>query len=206
MPPIDEWGVDVAVVASQKCLMSPPGLAFVAVSDRAWAAYDRATLPRNYWNFADIKRDVTRPKPETPGTTPVSLMLQVAEALRMIHEEGLERVYARHEAMSQRARRGVLELGLSLQCPTLLHHSTTLTAIACPPGVSPKAIRDPLEARGILTAAGLGAQFEGSAFRIGHMGDIRLADVERTLVALAEVLGALPSAVSSGASSVAARA
>ena len=195
----DDWGVDVAVVASQKCLMSPPGLAFVAVSDRAWTSYGRAKLPRNYWDFGDIKRNVTRPKPETPGTTPVSLMLQVAEALRMIHEEGLERVYARHEAMAERARRGALELGLSLQCPTITHHSTTLTALACPPGVPPKAFRDPLMARGILTAAGLGAPFESSAFRIGHMGDIRLADVERTLSALAEVLSELPSEVSSAA-------
>jgi len=189
----DEWGVDIAVVASQKCLMSAPGLAFVAVSERAWAANARATLPRNYWDFLDIKKHVTRAKPETPGTTPVSLMLQVAEALRMIHEEGLDRVYARHDAMAQRTQRRVAELGLTLQCPTLSHRSTTLTAIACPPGVAPKAIRDPLKARGILTAAGLGP-YEPSAFRIGHMGDIRLADVDRTLDALAEVLSGLPSA------------
>lgn len=187
----DEWGVDVAVVASQKCLMSAPGLAFVAVSERAWAANERAALPRNYWDFRDIKRHVTQPRPETPGTTPVSLMLQVAEALRMIHEEGLDRVFARHEAMAERTRRGALDLGLSLQCPTLTHHSATLTAIACPPGVAPKSIRDPMKARGILTAAGLGAPFENTAFRIGHMGDIRPADVERTLAALAEVLSEL---------------
>ena len=195
----DEWGVDVAVVASQKCLMSAPGLAFVAVSERAWSANAHSALPRNYLNLLDVKQNVTRAKPETPGTTPVSLMLQVAEALRMIHEEGLERVYARHEAMAERVRRGALDLGLSLQCPTITHHSTTLTAVACPPGVPPKAIRDPLTARGILTAAGLGAPFEGSAFRIGHMGDIRLADVERTLSALAEVLSELPTEVSSTA-------
>ena len=188
----DEWGVDVAVVASQKCLMSAPGLAFVAVSDRAWAAYERAKLPRNYWDFLDIKRHVTQAKPETPGTTPVSLILQVAEALRMMHEEGLDRVYARHESMAERTRRGALDLGLSLQCPTLTHHSATLTAIACPTGVSPKSIREPMKARGILTAAGLGAPFENSAFRIGHMGDIRPADVERTLTALSEVMSELP--------------
>ncbi len=189
----DEWGVDVAVVASQKCLMSAPGLAFVAVSDRAWSANARSALPRNYLNLLDVKQHVTGPRPETPGTTPVSLMLQVAEALRMIHEEGLDRVYARHELMAERTRRGALDLGLSLQCPTLTHHSATLTAIACPPGVSPKLIREPMKARGILTAAGLGAPFEDTAFRIGHMGDIRLADIERTLAALTDVLAGLPS-------------
>ena len=193
----DEWGVDIAVVASQKCLMSPPGLAFVAVSERAWAANARATLPRNYWDFLDIKRSVTRAKPETPGTTPVSLMLQVVEALRMIHEEGLSRVYERHAVMAERAERGVAELGLSLQCPTLAQRSATLTAISCPSGISPKSIRDPLKARGILTAAGLGP-YEPNAFRIGHMGDIRVADVERTLSALVDVLTELSSGTTHG--------
>ncbi|HEY9225000.1 MAG TPA: aminotransferase class V-fold PLP-dependent enzyme, partial [Gemmatimonadaceae bacterium] len=96
----DEWGVDVTVTASQKCLMSSPGLAWVAMSDRAWAATTSAKLPRNYWNFADIRDSISRAKPETPGTTPVHLMLQVAEALRMMHEEGLDAVYARHAAMA----------------------------------------------------------------------------------------------------------
>jgi aspartate aminotransferase-like enzyme len=174
--------------------MSPPGLAFVAVSERTWASYSRSNLPRNYLDLGSVKREVSKPRPETPGTTPVSLMLQVAEALRMIHEEGLDQVYARHEAMAERARRGATRLGLSLQCPELTHHAATLTAIACPAGVSPKAIRDPLKARGILTATGLGAPFESSAFRIGHMGDIRMADVDRTLVAIGEVLSELSSA------------
>jgi aspartate aminotransferase-like enzyme len=190
----DEWGVDLAVVASQKCLMSPPGLAFVAVSERTWASYARSNLPRNFLDLGSVKREVSKPKPETPGTTPVSLLLQVAEALRMIHEEGLDQVCARHEAMAEHARRGAKELGLSLQCPEITHHSATLTAIACPPGVPPKAIRDPLKARGILTAAGLGEQFEKTAFRIGHMGDIRMADVERTLATIGDVLSELPSA------------
>ena len=190
----DEWGVDLAVVASQKCLMSPPGLAFVAVSDRAWPSYARSNLPRNFLDLGSVKREVSKHKPETPGTTPVSLMLQVAEALRMIHEEGLDRVFARHEAMAERARSGAIALGLALQCPELTHHSATLTAIACPAGVPPKAIREPLKARGILTAAGLGAQFESSAFRIGHMGDIRMADVDRTLAAIGDVLAELSSA------------
>jgi alanine-glyoxylate transaminase/serine-glyoxylate transaminase/serine-pyruvate transaminase len=124
-------------------------------------------------------------------------MLQVAEALRMMHEEGLARVYERHTAMAERAERGVTELGLSLQCPTLAQRSATLTAISCPSGISPKSIRDPLKARGILTAAGLGP-YEANAFRIGHMGDIRVADVERTLAALAEVLTELSSGTTHG--------
>jgi len=179
----DEWGVDVAVTASQKCLMSAPGLAWAVLSDRAWSACSTSRLPRNYWDFIDIKRSVTKARPETPGTPPVSIVLQVAEGLRMIHEEGLDNVYTRHAALAQRVRRGVDELGLSLQCPRLPRLSSTMTAIALPNGVEPRPLRDRIKSRGILTAVGLGP-FESTGFRIGHMGDVRMADVERTLDAL----------------------
>lgn len=184
---LDAWGVDVAVTASQKCLMSAPGLAWVALSDHARVAAATARLPRNYWDFADIHRAVGKRRPETPGTPPVQTVLQVAEALRMMHEEGLENVYSRHDAMAHRVRAGAIELGLELQCRSLTNYSATLTAIATPPGMSPKTLRGGLTARGILTAAGLGP-YEAGGFRIGHMGDIRMPDVERTLLALGESL------------------
>jgi aspartate aminotransferase-like enzyme len=183
----DEWGIDVAVTASQKCLMSSPGLAWVAMSERAWAAADTSRLPRNYWDFAAIRSAIDRPRPETPGTPPVQIVLQVAEALRMLHEEGLENVYRRHEAMAARVRVACAELGLSLQCPELSRHSATMTAIALPEDVDPKGFRERIKARGILTAAGLGP-YVGRGFRIGHMGDIRMADVERTLDAVRDAL------------------
>ena len=183
----DEWEVDAAVTASQKCLMSAPGIAFVALSQRAWMAAMAAKLPRNYWDFLAIKQSLSRERPETPGTTPVHLVLQVAESLRMLHEEGLERVQQRHEAMAERVRTTVAQRGLALQCPELARYSPTLTAIALPEGIAPALVRDGLKARGILTAAGMG-RYEATAFRIGHMGDIRLPDVERTLGALAMVL------------------
>jgi aspartate aminotransferase-like enzyme len=183
----DEWGVDVAVTASQKCLMSSPGLAFAAVSERAWAAIDRARLPRNYWDFREIRSHVSNENPATPGTPPVHVVLQVAEALRMMHEEGLDRVYRRHDEMAARVRQGAARLGLSLQCPELGRLASTVTAIAVPPSMSPQTLRDGLKSHGILTAAALGP-YETHAFRIGHMGDIRLADVDRTLEALAEVV------------------
>lgn len=183
----DDWDVDVAITASQKCLMSSPGLSFVAVSERAWAAQARARLPRSYWDFAGIKQAVSTTRPQTPGTPPVHIVLQVAEALRMMHEEGLERVYQRHDDMAARTRSGAAALGLSMQCPALGRFASTVTAIALPAGVSPNAVRDAVKARGILTAAALGPH-QASAFRIGHMGDIRPADVERTLAALAGAL------------------
>lgn len=186
----DAWDVDVAVTASQKCLMSSPGLAFAVVSERAWSASAAARLPRNYWNFADIRQQVTKAKPETPGTAPVHLVMQVAEALRMLHDEGIDAVQARNARMAGLARRGAADLGLGPQCPALSARSTTLTALALPAEFPPARVRDGLKARGILTAAGLD-RFQPNAFRIGHMGDIRESDVAHTLAALGDVLGEL---------------
>jgi aspartate aminotransferase-like enzyme len=187
----DDWDVDVAVTASQKCLMSSPGLALVAMSPRAWAASRRATLPHNYWNFEEIRAAVSKARPETPGTPPVHVVLQVAEALRMMHEEGLDAVFARHERVAAQVRHGAAALGLTLQCPALARYSATVTAIAAPAAIAPAAIRAGLDAEGVLIAAALG-RYEPGAFRIGHMGDIRLADVDRALTALAGVLTATP--------------
>jgi aspartate aminotransferase-like enzyme len=183
----DDWGVDVVVTASQKCLMSSPGLALVVVSDRAWAATRSARLPRHYWDLVEADQAMSKPRPLAPGTTAVHVVLQVTEALRMIHEEGLEHVCRRHAQMSNRLRQGLSDLGLALQCPKLQRESTTLTAVLAPAGLAPKAIRDGLEARGILVAEGLGP-YDATAFRIGHMGDIRMADIERTLTALGDLL------------------
>ena len=157
------------------------------LSDRAWFACESSKLPRSYWDFAAVKRAVGKARPETPGTPPVAIVLQVAEALRMIHEEGLDTVCARHAALARRVREGVHELGLALQCPDLPRLSATMTAIALPAGIDPRALRERIKARGILTAGGLGP-FESTGFRIGHMGDIRMADVEHTLDALRQSL------------------
>ena len=183
----DAWEVDVAVTASQKCLMSSPGLSFAVVSERARSTSRAARLPHGYWDFEEIRREVTRPKPETPGTPPVHLVLQVGEALRMIHAEGLEAVCARHNTMARMVREGIASLALTLQCPELHCRSTTLTGIRLPPHLPPDRVRQRLKARGILTAAGL-EHYKETAFRIGHMGDIRPDDVTTTLEALGAVL------------------
>ena len=185
----DEWGVDAAVTASQKCLMSSPGLSFVVLSSRARTAAATARLPHRYWDLKAIEQAVTKPKAETPGTPPVHVILQVAEALRMIHEEGLEAVLQRHAAMARMVALRIQELGLTPQCPALQTRSITVSDIALPSSLPPSKVRDGLKARGILTAAAL-EHYQPSAFRIGHMGDIRPADVTRTLDALAEVIAA----------------
>jgi aspartate aminotransferase-like enzyme len=188
----DEWGADVAVTASQKCLMASPGVAFVALSARAWSAYETGTLPRNYWDFGEARKVLAKAQPETTGTAPVHVYLQLAESLALIHEEGLATVFARHEEIARLTRELTARLGIALLFPQLGKQSPTLTALRAPDGTSPKAIRDAMRQRGILLAGGLGS-YTNSSFRIGHMGDIRRADVERTCTELAAVLAELSS-------------
>jgi len=185
----DAWGVDVAVTASQKCLMSGPGLAFVALSSEARAAAEAGGMPRSYLDFRSILRSVGRPRPETPGTAPVMLVLQVREALRMIDEEGVDAVFERHRAMAARVRGWAEANGLGLSGRGILERSPTVTSVLLPPGVAAEAVRAGVRRRGIQIAAATGAH-QASAVRIGHLGDIRMADVDRTLRALDDVLSA----------------
>lgn len=185
----DAWELDFAVVSSQKCLMSSPGLALAAVGTRAWEAAEGGGMPRSYLDFGSIRRTLAGARPETPGTTPVLLVLQLLEAVRMIHQEGMESVFQRHQAMADRVRSGAAELGYHLQGSGILDRSPTLTALQVPEGVEPGGLRTRVRSAGIQLAGGLG-RYKGSCIRIGHMGDIRMTDVERSLEALEWATGA----------------
>jgi len=185
----DGWGVDVAVASSQKCLMSSPGISFVAMSGRAWEATERAVLPRVYLDFAAVRDRLTSSRPETPGTTPVLLALQVLEAVRMIHEEGPSQVFARHRNMSGMVTTWAASRGIELPGSGIAERSPTLTALRLPDGVDPGAVRSAVRAAGIQIAAGLG-DWQRTCVRVGHMGDIRPEDVTRTLNAIDAALDA----------------
>src|SRR5438128_4487565 len=128
----DAWDIDVAVTASQKCLMSSPGLSFVALSERAWAASRTARLPRAYFDFQAIRKALARARPETPGTAPVHLFFQVNEAVSMINEEGLENTFARHKEMGRMVHDWAGRNGFSLASAESECLSPTLTAICAP--------------------------------------------------------------------------
>jgi len=183
----DEWGLDFAVVSSQKCLMSSPGLALAVVGKRAWSLAERGGMPRAYLDFASIRRTLGRNRAETPGTTPVLLVLQLLEAVRMIHEEGMEAVFSRHQAMADRVRSRAAELGFGLQGPGIQERSPSLSALTVPQGVEPGRLRTRIREAGIQIALGLG-DYKPTCIRIGHMGDIRMPEVDGTLDALAEAL------------------
>ena len=137
-------------------------------------------MPRSYLDFSSIRRTVAGPRPETPGTTPVLLVLQLLEAVRMIREEGMEEVFLRHHAMAEAVRARATRMGYRLPGPGIRERSPTLTALQLPEGMSPGTLRARVRESGIQIAGGLGA-YKETCIRIGHMGDIRMEDVERTL-------------------------
>jgi aspartate aminotransferase-like enzyme len=182
--PVDEWGIDVAITASQKAWMAPPGLTMLSVSERAWAASRKARLPRFYWDFAEARRFLQRW--ETPYTPAVSLLYGLQASLRLIMDEGLPAVFARHERVRDYVRAGARRLGLP---PFAADHvaSRTVTALHVPPPLTARHITQAMRQHGVTIAGGQGA-YEHSVIRIGHMGFVCEDDMDVVLAALRDVL------------------
>ncbi len=164
----DEWGVDVAVSGSQKGLMLPPGLSFTAVSQKALAASKAAKLPRSYWSWDDmIAMNANGTFPYTPAT---GALFGLAEAIDMLHEEGLDNVFARHERLGEAVRRAVQAWGLEIWCRDAKSYSPAVTAVALPDAHNADAFRKlVLEQFNMSLGTGLN-KLAGKAFRIGHLG------------------------------------
>jgi alanine-glyoxylate transaminase / serine-glyoxylate transaminase / serine-pyruvate transaminase len=165
----DEWGVDVTVAGSQKGLMLPPGLSFNAVSAKALKAADSAKLPRSYWDWRPmLEANKTGYFPYTPGT---NLLFGLNEAVKLLREEGLANVFARHDRHAEATRRAVRTWGLEVQCADPRHYSSSLTAVRVPEGHSADALRATiLEKYNMSLGNGLGI-LKDQVFRIGHLGD-----------------------------------
>jgi alanine-glyoxylate transaminase/serine-glyoxylate transaminase/serine-pyruvate transaminase len=165
----DEWGVDVTVAGSQKGLMLPPGLSFNAVSEKALAVAEAATLPRSYWRWDEMLAANTHGFfPYTPAT---NLLYGLREAIAMLLEEGLENVFSRHARMAQATRRAVAAWGLETVCANPAEYSSSLTAVMMPEGHDADAFRQTvLEQFDMSLGNGLG-KLAGKVFRIGHLGD-----------------------------------
>lgn len=166
----DEWGVDVTVSASQKGLMLPPGLGFNAVSSKALEAHEQAALPNSYWNWKNmLAANETGYYPYTPGT---NLLYGLRESLRMINEEGLENIFARHARHGRATRAAVRAWGLELQCTNPDQYSDSLTAVRLPEGHNSDEFRKVvLDRFNMALGNGLG-RIAGIVFRIGHLGDL----------------------------------
>lgn len=175
----DAWRVDVTVSGSQKGLMLPPGLSFNAVSQKALKASETAKLPRSFWDWKPmLTSNATGYFPYTPAT---NMLYALDTALDMLHEQGLDNVFARHERHGEATRRAVRAWGLEIQCEDPRHYSPVLTAVRLPEGHSANALRASiLERFNMSLGNGLG-RLNDRVFRIGHLGDIGDLQVLGTL-------------------------
>ncbi len=164
----DEWGVDVSIAASQKGLMLPPGLCFHAISEKALAAHGKAKLARSYWDWGPmLDANETGYFPYTPAT---NMFFGLREALAILAEEGLARVYARHHRLAEATRRAVTAWGLELYCTEPEARSDTVTAVRVGKDLDAEALRrEILDGYSLSLGAGLGP-LKGEVFRIGHLG------------------------------------
>ena len=193
--PMDAWGVDVVVSGSQKGLMLPPGLAFCALSDKAWARTRTSTLPRYYFDLG-AERTYSR-KNEARFTPAVSLVIGLREVLRLLQAEGLAGVFARHDRLARATRAGVEALGLGLFAKAT--PSPALTAVVAPAGVDGERIVGAFSQEHAVTIAGGQGEMKGTLFRIGHMGYAAEPDVIIALASLEQILAELGLPVDFGA-------
>ena len=164
----DKWGVDVTVCCSQKGLMLPPGLGFNAISEKALAASRANTSLRSFWDWDEIlAANRSGSWPYTPAT---NLLYGLKEAIKMLHEEGLDNVFARHQRHAAATRAAVRAWGLDIQCRDETGHSGILTAVVLPDGHDADAFRKiVLDQFDMSLGSGL-SKLKGRVFRIGHIG------------------------------------
>jgi alanine-glyoxylate transaminase/serine-glyoxylate transaminase/serine-pyruvate transaminase len=188
----DEWGVDVTVGGSQKGLLLPPGLSFNAISDKALSAAPSSRFPKSYWDWQPmLKINEAGFFPYTPGT---NLIYGLRESLKMLQEEGLENVFARHARHGEATRRAVRAWGLEVLCLEPREYSSSLTAVLLKPGHNADELRKLiLERFNMSLGNGLG-KVQGKVFRIGHLGDFNDLMLAGTLsgVEMGLVLAGIP--------------
>ncbi len=190
--PVDRWGCDVVVTGSQKAWMSPPGLAMVSVSERAWKAHAKAKMPRFYWDFAKAKKSLD--KLQTPFTPAVSMFYALDAALELFQREGLQNIFARHARIAAKTRDEVKSLGLSLFADER-YASNAITAIKATKGLDSKKLLKILREEYDTVLAGGQQRLDGQIFRIGHIGYVSEQDIDAVVTALK---AALPKAGFSG--------
>ncbi len=183
---MDEWGVDVVVAGSQKGLMLPTGMAFTGISAKALAAAAEAKLPRVYWDWKRLMGEASQAY--WNGTAPVHFFYGLQEALRMLEEEGLDDVFARHHRLAEATRRAVRAWrqndGPEVYALDPGAQSDTITAILVPEGHNADQVRQTCLDKYNLSLGGGLDRLKGRVFRIGHMGDLNEPMVLGTIAAV----------------------
>ena len=185
--PMDAWGLDVVASGSQKGYMMPPGLSFVAMSERAWQAYDRSDLPKFYLDLGPYRK--TAAKNSNPFTPAVNLYFALEAALEMMQEEGLEAIFTRHARHRSAAQAGMKAMGLPLYAAEG-YGSPAITAVA-PDGIDAEQLRKAVKERFDILLAGGQDHLKGKVFRIGHLGFVCDRDVLMAVAAIESTLQSL---------------
>jgi aspartate aminotransferase-like enzyme len=195
----EAWGLDVVVAGSQKGWMTPPGLAFVSVSPRAWERQAQARLPRAYFDWQAHQRSAARG--QTPWTPAVGLFYGLQAGLRLMRDEGLPRLFERHLQMADYTRKGLAELDLPLLADPA-HASPTVTTAYVPDGVDGNELIEALRTRHDVVLAGGQGRLEGRIIRVAHLGWFDQDDLDEALLALRIELNKVRSASPPGSVSV----
>jgi aspartate aminotransferase-like enzyme len=185
--PMDAWGLDVVASGSQKGYMMPPGLSFVAMSERAWQAYDRSDLPKFYLDLGPYRK--TAAKNSNPFTPAVNLYFALEAALEMMQAEGLDAIFTRHARHRAAAQAGMKAMGLPLYAAEG-YGSPAITAVA-PDGIDAEQLRKAVKERFDILLAGGQDHLKGKVFRIGHLGFVCDRDVLTAVAAIESTLDAL---------------
>jgi len=165
----DEWGIDVAIAGSQKGLMLPPGLSFNAVSEKARAVASQCSMNHSYWNWEEmLTANANGYFPYTPAT---NLLYGLDESIKMLEEETLDAVFARHKRHANATRMAVEHWGLEVQCQVDSEHSPVLTAVRVPDGHDADQLRSVILDNFNLSLGNGLSKVQGRVFRIGHLGD-----------------------------------
>jgi aspartate aminotransferase-like enzyme len=176
-----DWGIDVLVTGSQKALMLPPGLSCIFLSERAWKAYEKSTMPKFYFDLGRFRTALS--SETTPFTPNVSMVVALKASLEMIHQEGLKSIYARHEKIKKALRAGLVGMGLK---PLVAepYASPTITSVLPPVSISVDQIRRLMNERYQMKLADGQEELKNKIFRVGHMGYVFERDILMCLAAL----------------------
>ncbi|MFN9618323.1 MAG: pyridoxal-phosphate-dependent aminotransferase family protein [Synechococcaceae cyanobacterium] len=182
--PMDAWGVDVIGSGSQKGYMMPPGLSFVAMSERAWAAYARSDLPKFYLDLGKYRKSAKADS--NPFTPAINLYFALQAALEMMQAEGLEAIVARHDRHRRATQAAMKAIGLPLYAAEG-HGSPAITAVA-PEGIDAESLRKEVRKRFDILLAGGQDHLKGHVFRIGHLGFVCDRDILTAVAAIEATL------------------
>ncbi|MFH0855318.1 MAG: alanine--glyoxylate aminotransferase family protein [Candidatus Omnitrophota bacterium] len=183
----DDWACDIVVSGSQKGLMLPPGLGFISASPKAAKLIEKSRSPKYYFDLRKAKKALD--KSDTPFTPAITLVIALNEALRLIRQDGLDMVFARHRKLAEATRAAVKALGLELFAPDA--GSDVVTAVKVPAGLDgEKLVKTMRDAYGVTIAGGQD-ELKGKVFRFAHMGFIEEFDIITGICCLEKVLAGM---------------